>query len=623
VPPRQVSPASLIAQRNALVALVRTLMQDRTGGVLTSSMEMLVRLLKLQGGLAYRIEEGKLALVADMGVPHKARAWLALLPIDAEGWFVAQRVAKNVKSEIDAQVAPERFGSIRPTLHEAGWGALAAAPVAVGRSVQGVLVVAAKAPEAFDKEAMELLETMGGILALALERETTLATTREDRVRETKTTQLATMGLLAAAVARDLAAPLGALQLQIETQEQSVKELRAELVAALGEEAANGIVQLDEIEQLAGELSEGLRNAQSLASRLLALSRESKPEPVDLSRIAASVRSLMTSTIAARGIELQVLGEDLMAVVDGREESLYMLITQLMLFATQECEGAKEGERRVLMTIEPHADRHVLSVESSGRGTSKPSQKPIEGLLGRGSEAAVFLELAKQTVLMHKGHIEVGTSQLGGTLLRVVLPASQAAPRRGHKTPAERPSPLPVDPSRKAFVLVVDDDALFVRGLVRALSPHKVVAATSVAEARRRLAMVDPRPDLVLCDVNLPDGLGTEVHATSEPDMAARFVFVTGAVLPEEVAAYLKASGCPTLIKPITIEEVLKMLSEADMFESPAASRTLAPPHTPRPEGEDTERPTIPEPVSLRRVLQELERLDVPDMRLPEDDGEK
>src|SRR5262245_35276790 len=106
-------------------------MQDRTGGVLTSSLEMLVRLLKLQGGLASGSEEGKPALVADMGVPHKARAWLALLPIDGEGWFVAQRVAKNIKSEIDAKVAPERFGSIRPTLHEAGWGALAAAPVAV------------------------------------------------------------------------------------------------------------------------------------------------------------------------------------------------------------------------------------------------------------------------------------------------------------------------------------------------------------------------------------------------------------------------------------------------------------------------------------------------------------
>jgi signal transduction histidine kinase/ActR/RegA family two-component response regulator len=613
-----VSPASLIAQRNALVALVRTLMQDRTGGVLTSALEMLVRLLKLQGGLAYRIEEGKLALVADMGVPHKARAWLALLPIDGDGWFVAQRVARAIKSEIDGQVAPERFGSIRPTLQEAGWGALAAAPVAVGRSLQGVLVVAGKTADAFDKEAMEFLETMGGALALALERETTLAQAREDRVRETKTTQLATMGLLAAAVARDLATPLGALQLQVETQEQSLKELRAELVASLGEEPTAAIVQLDELEQLAAELGDGLRKAQSLASRLLALSRESKSEPVDLSRIAASVRSLMQSTVGARGIELQALGDDNIAVVDGREESLYMLVTQLMLFAVQECEGSREGDKRVVMTLEPHADRHVLIVESSGRG-AKTSGKPIEGLLGRGSEAAVFLELAKQTVLLHKGHIEVGTSQLGGTLLRVVLPASQAVPRRDRRTPAERPSPLPTDPARKAFVLVVDDDAPFVRGLVRALAPHKVVAATSVAEARRRLAMVDPRPDLVLCDVNLPDGLGTEVHATSEPDMAARFVFVTGAVLPEEVAAYLKASGCPTLIKPITIDEVLRMLSEADMFQR--ASQTLAPPATPKPAGDDLERPTIPEPLSMRRVLDEIERLDKPDM--PRRDDEK
>ncbi|MEQ9321319.1 MAG: GAF domain-containing protein, partial [Polyangiaceae bacterium] len=218
---------ALIAHRNLLIALTRYLMQDRTGGVLGAAIEMLVKVLKARGALAYLVEGDELVLVAHNGLPRRAKAWLSHLPMSGEPWFVAQRVAHERKREVDTELAASRAGmGIRPALEEAGWKALAGFPLMVGRDVLGALVLAASSEGAFDRETMNMLEAVGGILALSLERERSLAKDREDKAREAETAQLATMGLVASNVARELAAPVGALSLQLDQQQTELRELR-------------------------------------------------------------------------------------------------------------------------------------------------------------------------------------------------------------------------------------------------------------------------------------------------------------------------------------------------------------------------------------------------------------
>src|SRR5690606_31420193 len=65
------------------------------------------------------------------------------------------------------------------------------------------------------------------------------------------------------------------------------------------------------------------------------------------------------------------------------------------------------------------------------------------------------------------------------------------------------------------------------------------------------------------------------------------FVFVTGALLSEEIARYLKASGCPTLIKPIRADEVYALLGDPE--GSPRISRTLGPHSSSTPPEEPAE----------------------------------
>src|SRR5262249_50723331 len=131
--------------------------------------------------------------------------------------------------------------------------------------------------------------------------------------------------------------------------------------------------------------------------------------------------------------------------------------------------------------------------------------------------------------------------------------------------------------SRQVFV--VDDDDLFARTMVRALRPHEVRIAATASEAQIALLDRSYNPDLVLCDVGLPGSGGDVLHArvaAERPDIARRFIFVTGGACSHEEAEYLRASGCPTLLKPINAADIWGSLAAPNPSDSaPPGVRTL------------------------------------------------
>ena len=74
----------------------------------------------------------------------------------------------------------------------------------------------------------------------------------------------------------------------------------------------------------------------------------------------------------------------------------------------------------------------------------------------------------------------------------------------------------------RARALVVEDDPLTLRALATLveLEGFTVRRAASLAEARRELDR--ERPDVVLCDVSLPDGKGIELLAELRDQPAPR-----------------------------------------------------------------------------------------------------
>lgn len=97
-----------------------------------------------------------------------------------------------------------------------------------------------------------------------------------------------------------------------------------------------------------------------------------------------------------------------------------------------------------------------------------------------------------------------------------------------------RTEAAPVTPPSK--VLVVDDDALLLRALVRllVLDGHAVTGAVSVAAARKLAATL--LPDVVVLDVGLDDGEGLELAPTLVAS-GTRVIFFSGTVVPSVVAS--------------------------------------------------------------------------------------
>jgi DNA-binding NarL/FixJ family response regulator len=152
-----------------------------------------------------------------------------------------------------------------------------------------------------------------------------------------------------------------------------------------------------------------------------------------------------------------------------------------------------------------------------------------------------------------------------GASLRVLLPRVSEPERGGATAPAmvltERvPGEAPA--SRRIFV--VDDDDLFCRTMRRALKPHEVRSVFTASEAE--IALLDPAydPDLVICDLGLPGFGGDILHArikARRPEIAERFVFVTGGACSKSEADYVRASGCPTMLKPVDTKQLLEGLA--------------------------------------------------------------
>jgi CheY-like chemotaxis protein len=105
-------------------------------------------------------------------------------------------------------------------------------------------------------------------------------------------------------------------------------------------------------------------------------------------------------------------------------------------------------------------------------------------------------------------------------------------------------------------VLVAEDDRQVCTLVGRALGmDHEV---TAVCDGRAALAALCAGTfDAVVCDLNMPHLSGMELYdlvARTRPDLATRFVFITGALgLPRE-AAFLERCQRPVLPKPFRVQ---------------------------------------------------------------------
>ena len=122
-----------------------------------------------------------------------------------------------------------------------------------------------------------------------------------------------------------------------------------------------------------------------------------------------------------------------------------------------------------------------------------------------------------------------------------------------------------------SHVLVVDDDNDAARMMAALIAKRQFTVATanSLREARRQIAL--QRPDLLLLDLQLPDGSGMELF--DAPDLAAhsQVVLIPGHASLESSIQALRLGAADSLTKPVSPRQLEGVLTRAIQ---PAVLRT-------------------------------------------------
>ncbi len=113
-------------------------------------------------------------------------------------------------------------------------------------------------------------------------------------------------------------------------------------------------------------------------------------------------------------------------------------------------------------------------------------------------------------------------------------------------------------------IIIVDDDPLLRRTLARALTEHTVATAQSCAEARELLRA--DHFELILSDLHLSDGLGTELHSwlLREKIPYGVFALMSGSPLRAGEGKRLANFNAPVLEKPFGRKAVDDLLELAE-----------------------------------------------------------
>jgi DNA-binding response OmpR family regulator len=121
------------------------------------------------------------------------------------------------------------------------------------------------------------------------------------------------------------------------------------------------------------------------------------------------------------------------------------------------------------------------------------------------------------------------------------------------------PQPRDKTPPR-ATILIIDDDRLMARALLRVLKDDYDVRAEHSAVRAQQRFQDGERFDVVLSDVVMPDLTGVELYQwmlKACPDQAARVIFITGGSPNEASRAFLKTIPDRVIRKPFERQQLL------------------------------------------------------------------
>jgi CheY-like chemotaxis protein len=229
--------------------------------------------------------------------------------------------------------------------------------------------------------------------------------------------------------------------------------------------------------------------------------------------------------------------------------------------------GQTSGALKVTSRCE--GDRVLVEVTDTGPGIP-PEQlarifEPFFTTKPVGVGTGLGLSTCQEIVTWHGGELRVRSVVGEGTSFKISLPALQQQPADAphERAPAAPRATIEGRPGRPRLLLI-DDEVAICRSVVRALREYAVVTANSGPEALTILE-ADRAFDLVICDVVMPEMSGVDLFreiSAAHPQLAERFVFITGSVGYANVRGFASELAIPVLEKPFSIASIRELIEK-------------------------------------------------------------
>jgi CheY-like chemotaxis protein len=217
---------------------------------------------------------------------------------------------------------------------------------------------------------------------------------------------------------------------------------------------------------------------------------------------------------------------------------------------------------RVLNTIlihsakslcEANARRNMIKIATGEIGDQVYVEITNNGKTNTSEKLTEILESIYSTAPNDRscGKIEIINTEENGNIFRVWLAAE------------EKKTIMPDSPNQLTKILIIDDEESILRYMRRILRSTYTVLATS--DSREAISIIAENPDIntILCDLTMPEVSGMDLYEMVKeryPQMAERFVFMSGGAYTNRAVSFLKEVTNPNIEKPIDNVELLEVI---------------------------------------------------------------
>ncbi|MGZ3424257.1 MAG: hybrid sensor histidine kinase/response regulator [Polyangiales bacterium] len=354
--------------------------------------------------------------------------------------------------------------------------------------------------------------------------------------------RMAAVGMLAAGVAHEINNPLTYVQLNMQAIARALERSDAS----------------PDLQSAATTALEGMARVRAIVADLRTFARvdEDTVAPTDVNEVVSSTLRLAQKTIDTSATIEVALGD--VAAVRANRGGLGHVVLNVLLNAHEAVEERGGPGIIRVRTFAAEEGRVQIEIADSGVGIAPDAIRRVfepfytTKAVGRGT--GLGLAICHRIVTAAGGEISIESAPSAPelrTFVRVTLMAAEGQLARNS-------TPTPIVTARRR-VLVVDDEPAVGEAIVRALGELHEVRCVSSGAAAIEVLRESPDFDVVLCDVMMPglDGIAVfeEVQRTA-PELARRFVFMSGGAFTARARSFLATCRNPRFEKPFSADQL-------------------------------------------------------------------